>query len=45
MYYKKPCDDDDDENIKVMRVNITFTFTGEGQVFNPHVTVSGLIKR
>ena len=45
IYYKKSCDDDDDENSKVMRVKITFTFTGEGQVFNPYVTVSGLTER
>ena len=25
-----------------MRFKTTFTFTGEGQVFNPYVTVSGL---
>ena len=42
MYYNKSCDDDDDENEKVIRVKITFTFNGEGQVFNPYVTVSGL---
>ena len=45
MYYKKTCGDDDGENEKGMRVNITFTFTGEGQVFNPYVTVSGLTER
>ena len=43
-YYKKSCDNDD-ENSKVMRVKITFTFTGEGQVFNTYVTVSGLTER
>ena len=44
IYYKKSCDndDDDDENAKGMRVKITLTFTGEGQVFNQYVTVSGL---
>ena len=45
MNYNKSCDDDDDENSKVMRVKITFTFTGEGQVFNPYVTMSGLEKK
>ena len=42
MYYKKSCDDDDDETSKGMRVKITFTLTGEGQVFNLYVIVSGL---
>ena len=45
IYYKKSCDDDDDENVNRMRVKITFIFTGEGQVFNPYVSVSGLTER
>ena len=44
MYYKKACDDDDDINPKGMRVKLTFTFTGEELVFNPYITVSGLIE-
>ena len=44
MYQNKSCDDDDDENSKGMRVKITFTFTGEGQVFNPYVTVPVFIE-
>ena len=45
MYYNKSCDDDDDDkNAQEMRVKITFTFTGEGQVFNPYVTLSVLQK-
>ena len=28
-----------------MRVKITFNFTGEGQVFNTYLTVSGLTER
>ena len=42
MYYKKSCDDDYNKNSEGMRVKIAFTFTGEGQVFNPYVAVSGL---
>ena len=45
MYYNKSCDDDDDDNAKGMRFKITFTFTVEGQVFNTHVTESGLTER
>ena len=39
MYYKKSCVEYDDENTKGMGVKLTFNFTGEGQVFNPYVTV------
>ena len=42
MYYKKSSDHDDNENAKGMRVKINFTLTGEGQVLNTYVTVSGL---
>ena len=42
MYYKKSCDYEDDENAKGMRVKLEFNFNGEGKVFNPYVTVSGL---
>ena len=42
MYYKKSCDDDDDENAKGMCLKPTFAYTGEGQVFNTYVIVSGL---
>ena len=46
MYYNKSCDDDDDDkNAQEMRVKITFTFTGEGQVFNPYVTLSIFTER
>ena len=45
MYYKKSCDGDDDENAKGMCVKIIFTFTGEVQVFNPCVKLSGLTER
>ena len=45
IYYKKSCDYDNDDNAKGMRVKITFTFTGEGKVFRPYVTVSGLTER
>ena len=45
MHYKKSCDDDDNKNAKGMRVKINFTFNGEGKVFNPYVTVSGLTER
>ena len=45
IYYNKSCDDDNYENVKGMCVKLTFTFTGEGQVFNPYVTVSGLTER
>ena len=45
IYYKKSCDDDDDKNAEGMRVKIIFTFTGEGEVFNVYVTVSGSTQR
>ena len=45
IYCKKSCDYDDDENPKGMRFKLTFIFTGEVKVFNPYVTVSGLIER
>ena len=45
-YYKKLCDDDDDdENTREMHFKLAFTFTGEVQVFNPYVEVSGFTER